>query len=42
LGYLDELEKDYDDPIAHFKEVARQITEEEKTAKAKQVLLYIY
>jgi len=29
LGYLDELEKQYDDPIAHFKEVARQMTEEE-------------
>lgn len=29
LGYLDELEKTYDDPIAHFKEVARRRTEEE-------------
>ena len=26
LGYLDELEKQYDDPIAHFKEVAKQKT----------------
>ena len=26
LGYLDELEKKYDDPIAHFKEVARKMT----------------
>ena len=26
LGYLDELEKIYDDPIAHFKEVAKQKT----------------
>jgi len=29
LGYLDVLEKEYDDPIAHFKEVARKMTEEE-------------
>jgi len=29
LGYLDELEKEYDDPIAHFREVARKMTEEE-------------
>ncbi len=33
LGYLDELEKEYDDPIAHFQEVARQMTEEEKAKK---------
>jgi hypothetical protein len=33
LGYLDELEKEYDDPIAHFKEVARKMTEEENTKK---------
>ena len=26
LGYLDELEKIYDDPIAHFKEIAKQKT----------------
>lgn len=26
LGYIDELEKLYDDPIAHFKEVAKQKT----------------
>jgi len=30
LGYLDELEKEYDDPISHFKELARKMTEEEK------------
>jgi transposase len=29
LGYLDALEKEYDDPIAHFKEVARKMTAEE-------------
>ena len=33
LGYLDELEKIYDDPIAHFKEVARRMTEEEKASQ---------
>lgn len=31
LGYLDELERIYDDPITHFKEVARKMTEEENT-----------
>ena len=29
LGYLDELEKTYDDPIAYFQEEARRLTEEE-------------
>ena len=33
LGYLDDLEKEYEDPIAHFKEVARKMTEEEDTKK---------
>ena len=33
LGYLDELEKEFEDPIAHFKEVARKMTEEEKKKK---------
>jgi transposase len=33
LGYLDELEKEYDDPIAHFQEVARKMTEEENAKK---------
>lgn len=33
LGYLDELEKKYGDPIAHFKEVARKLTEEETSNK---------
>lgn len=28
LGYLDELKKQYDDPIAHFTEVAKAMTEE--------------
>jgi len=29
LGYLDEFEKQYPDPIAHFQEVAKKMTEEE-------------
>lgn len=33
LGYLDVLEKEYEDPIAHFKEVARKMTEEENAKK---------
>lgn len=33
LGYLDELEKEYEDPIAHFQEVARKMTEEENAKK---------
>jgi transposase len=33
VGYLDELEKEYDDPISHFKEVARKMTEEEREKK---------
>jgi len=30
LGYLDVLEKEYDDPIAHFKRVAMQMTADER------------
>lgn len=30
LGYLDELEKQYEDPIAHFKEVAKNMTLEKE------------
>lgn len=34
IGYLDELLGQYDDPVAHFKEVARQMTEaEEKSSR---------
>lgn len=33
LGYLDVLEKEYDDPIAYFKEVARKMTQEENSNK---------
>ena len=28
LGYLEDLKKQYDDPIAHFKEVAKAMTKE--------------
>jgi transposase len=30
IGYLDELKKEYDDPVAHFKVIAKQMTEENK------------
>jgi transposase len=30
LGYVNDLKKDYEDPILHFREVARKMTEEEK------------
>jgi transposase len=30
IGYADELDEHYDDPIAHFRDVARRMTEEEK------------
>lgn len=33
LGYLDELEKKYDDPIAHFEAQAKAATEEKKCAE---------
>jgi transposase len=33
IGYLDELEKQYDDPIAHFRAVAKKMTEEEKVGR---------
>lgn len=33
LGYLDELEKKYKDPIVHFKEIARKMTEEDNAKK---------
>ena len=33
LGYLDELEQTYPDPIAHFKQIAKQMNEEEKAKK---------
>lgn len=33
LGYLDELQKKYPDPISHFKDVARKMTEKENSKK---------
>jgi len=33
LGYLDELEKTYDDPAAHFRKVALKMTEEDNAKK---------
>lgn len=34
LGYLDVLEKQYDDPIAHFSEVVKRMNEEKKKNNA--------
>ena len=39
LGYLDELQKEYDDPIAHFSELAKVMTED--AAKEQIVTLQI-
>lgn len=39
LGYLDQLEKEFPNPIAHFKEVARKMTEEENNNKRIQLLI---
>jgi len=33
LGYLDELEKKYDDPMSHFRQVAKKMTEEDNARK---------
>lgn len=33
LGSLEDLKKDYEDPIAHFKEVVQKMNEEEKISK---------
>jgi transposase len=38
LGYLDELEKQYADPIAHFRQVALEMTRREQEASAPVVL----
>lgn len=37
LGYLDQYTDLYDDPIAHFKEVAKEITELQKQEKKLKV-----
>ena len=33
LGYLDEFEKEFDDPIAHLKEVCEQMNEDIRAKK---------
>jgi transposase len=33
IGYTDVLKEEYDDPIAHYKEVAKKMTEDEKAKK---------
>lgn len=40
LGYLDELEQEFDDPIAHFKQVAQDMTQAKK-AQANPITLQI-
>lgn len=40
LGYLDELQIIYPDPIAHFTELAKKMTEEEKNAKNYQLTIH--
>ena len=43
LGYLDELQKQFEDPVTHFKEVARHMTEEKNCAKETiQVLIPLH
>ena len=39
LGYLDELMKDHEDPIAHFRAVAKQMTEEENARRIVTIAL---
>lgn len=34
IGYLDDLKKEYDDPIAHFQQVAKEMSEEYSTKKS--------
>lgn len=34
IGFLDELEKEYDDPVAHFTAVAKEMTREHREAAA--------
>ena len=40
LGSLDELQKKYDDPIAHFKQVIAQLNEEEKKSESPLTLTF--
>jgi hypothetical protein len=39
IGYLDELKKEFADPVAHFREIARQMTEADKTAHTTTITL---
>lgn len=39
IGFLDELINEYDDPIAHFKQVAQRMTEDEAVDKTVQLVL---
>lgn len=39
IGYLSDLKKEYDDPIAHFTEVAKKMTEEKKLTGGFQNIL---
>lgn len=39
IGYLSDLRKEYDDPIAHFTEVARKMTEEKRLTGGRQNVL---
>jgi transposase len=39
IGFLDEFIDEYDDPIAHFKQVAKQMTEEENKNKEIELIL---
>ena len=40
LGYLDELEKEYEDPVAHFTAVAAAMETERQTSKTVNIELY--
>ena len=39
LGRLDELRKQFDDPVSHFKKIAEQRTEEKKTARKTSITI---
>ncbi|HZK29084.1 MAG TPA: transposase, partial [Clostridia bacterium] len=40
LGYVDELEKVYPDPIAYFTKVVKEVSEKEKTAKTELTMTF--
>lgn len=42
IGRLDELKKQFDDPIAHFTEIAEQKSEEKKASSTATVELSLY